>query len=115
MPDLVPAGLVRSSDVLPAVEFFKLVRRVVGFGARDPIFEPHGVVVPQVAGNPDLVQSVLLRRILYALLQGGEFRRADVADLDLPTSRLVIALVDLRKAGTLGRERWLNAAVACST
>lgn len=115
MRSQVPANFVRSSDILPALEFFQLVRRVVGFTAREPILEPLGVAVAQITSYPGLAQSLLLRRVLYALLQGGEFRRAEAAGLDVPTSRLVIALVDLRQAGTLAQEHWLHAANACST
>jgi len=99
-------------DVLPAADFFLLVRRVVGFAVRAPIVEPLSVAVAQISANPEFSQSRLLKRILVALVHGGDFRRAEVAGLDAPTSRLVIALVDLRVAATVSHETWLAAVIS---
>lgn len=101
-----------SSDVLSAPEFFSLVRRVIGFRAQSPIPDPLAAAVAQITSNPAFAQSRLLNRILSALVDGGEFRRAEAAALDAPTCALVLALVDLRSGGSQGRQNWVDAVAA---
>lgn len=94
---------------MEAADFFSLVRRVVGFSKYEAIADPLEAAVSQISSNPAFAQSRLLRRVLVALVTGGEFRRAEAAGLDAPTCRLVIALVDLRVTGVPGQQAWLDA------
>lgn len=103
---------VPSSDVLTAPEFFSLVRHVIGFREQPPIPDPLRTVVSQISSNPAFAQSRLLKRILVALVNGGEFRRAEAAALDASTCALVIALLDLRNAGSQNRQAWADAMAA---
>jgi len=103
---------VPSSDVLAAPEFFSLVRRAIGFRAQPPIPDPLSTAVSQISSNPAFAQSRLLKRILVAIVSGGEFRRAEAAALDASSCALVIALLDLRNTGGQNRQLWVDAVAA---
>ena len=55
-------------------------------------------------------ESRLLTRILAALTyQEGEFRRAEVAALDVSSLTIAVALIDEYAAGTSKHEEWTRA------
>ena len=112
MSDEAVRAHVRSSDVLTAPEFFSLVRCAIGFREQAPIPDPLNAAVSQISSNPAFAQSRLLKRILVALVSGGEFRRSEAAALDASTCKLVIALLELRSTGTRSRQVWVDAAAA---
>jgi hypothetical protein len=96
-------------DLLTAAEFFETLSRVVAFREQPNVDDPLQTVVDQIASNPAFAQSRLLKRILIALVGGGEFRRAEAAMLDASTQALVLGLIDLRRAGTRSPEAWMRA------
>lgn len=98
-----------SRDSLTAEEFFDVLRRVVAFREQPHITDPLQHAVDQITNNPAFAQSRLLKRILVALVRGGEFRRAEAAMLDAGTQALVIALIDLHRAGTRLPQDWSRA------
>jgi hypothetical protein len=99
----------QSIDVVPAAEFFVILRQVVGFREQAAILDPLQHAVDQIRNNPAFAQSRLLQRILVALVKGGDFRRAEATALDSSTHALVLALLDLRQTGTRSGEDWSNA------
>ena len=86
-----------------------MLREVVGFREQPAIADPLQSAADQIRSNPTFAQSRLLLRILAAQMTGGEFRRAEAAALDAPTQALVIALLDLRRAGARSDQDWSNA------
>jgi hypothetical protein len=111
MPDPSAGDKRRSGsrDVLSAPEFFDALRGVVAYREQPRVDDPLREAVDQIACNPAFAQSRLLRRILVALVSGGEFRRAEAAMLDASTQALVLGLIDLRAAGTRSPEEWILA------
>ena len=99
----------QSNDSLSAEAFFETLRSVVGFREQPAIADPLQHTVDQIGKNPAFAQSRLLRRILIALERGGESRRAEAATLDTATQALVIALLDLHRAGTRPHQDWDSA------
>ena len=99
----------QSRDVLSTVEFFEVLRHVVGFREQPAIADPLQHAVEQIRNNPAYAQSRLLTRILTACMTGGEFRRAEAATLDAATQSLVIALLDLRLASARSEQDWRSA------
>ena len=109
--------IAQSKDMLSAAEFFELLRHVVGFREQPAIADPLQHAVDQISSNPVLAQSRLLKRILVALVAGGEFRRAETAALDAVTQALVIALLELHRTGARSPQDWsvaIEAAEAAS-
>ncbi len=109
------AGERRSAqarDLLTAAEFFDLLRQVVAFREQPAVADPLQHAVDQIANNPAFAQSRLLKRILAALVGGGEFRRAEAATLDASTQALALSLIDLQRAGTRSRHDWTRALAA---
>jgi hypothetical protein len=107
----------QSQDVVSAAEFFEILRQVVGFREKVPVADPLQSVVDQISNNPAFSQSRLLKRILVALVRGGDFRRAEATALDSPTHALVISMLDLRLTGTRPGPDWntaIDAAEAAS-
>ena len=105
-----------SRDSLTAAEFFDTLHRVVAFREQPHIADPLQHTVDQIVRDPAFAQSRLLKRILVALVRGGDFRRAEAAMLDAPTQALAIALIDLHRAGTRPAQDWnraIDAAGAC--
>lgn len=101
------------SEVMSSLQFQDELLRVARFdlphAGRDPLAE----AVQTIQDNPAFAQSRLLGRLLAALTyQRGEFRRAEAAALDLPTRRVVIALINASRAGTTERDDWVNAVTA---
>jgi hypothetical protein len=112
VPDEQTAGdrrRAQSNDSLSAEAFFEALRSVVAFREQPAIADPLQHTVDQIGKNPAFAQSRLLRRILIALVMGGEFRRAEAAMLDSATQALVIALLDLHRAGTRSQQDWNRA------
>ena len=99
----------QSIDSLSAEEFFETLRSVVAFREQPAIADPLQQVVDQICKDPAFAQSRLLSRILIALMTGGQFRRAEAAMLDSATQSLVIALMDLHRAGTRSHQDWNRA------
>jgi hypothetical protein len=98
-----------SRDLLTAEEFFDTLRHVVAFREQPHIADPLQHALAQITANPAFAQSRLLMRILIGLVSGGEFRRAEAAMLDASTQALVIALIDLHRAGTRSPQDWSRA------
>ena len=98
-----------SRDVLSAAEFFALLRQTVGFKEHPTSVDPLRQAVDQINANPAFAQAQLLRRILVALVTGGNFRRAETTALDAPTHGLVLALLALRGSGARSRHDWNDA------
>ena len=101
-----------SKDSLSAAEFFEVLRNVVGFREHPAVADPLQHAVAQISDNPAFAQSRLLKRILVAIVRGGEFRRAEAAALDAETKALVIALLDLRLAAIRPHQDWNDAVEA---
>jgi len=100
-------------ELIPAPEFFELLRHVVGFRAQPAIADPLQSTVDQISTHPFFSQSRLLMRILVALRsRQGEFRRAEVAALDAATSALVIALMDVHASASRSQQDWDRAIAA---
>lgn len=99
----------QSRDVVSAAEFFEILRQVVGFRENIPVADPLRNAVDQIGNNPAFAQSRLLKRILVAMVRGGDFRRAEATALDAPTHALVISLLDLRRAGARPGPDWNSA------
>ena len=100
----------RTTEILTAFQFQEELRRVARLDARCVVENPLGAAVLQIQTHPTFTQSRLLTRILDALTYAqGDFRRAEVAALDTPTRRLVIALMDSLHAGTIAPTQWQEA------
>ncbi|MPZ45692.1 MAG: hypothetical protein GEV05_20330 [Betaproteobacteria bacterium] len=99
----------QSRDVLSAAEFFVTLRQAVTFREQAAIQDPLQHAVDQIKANPAFAQSRLLKRILVALVTGGDFRRAEATALDASTHALVMALLELRRAGARSRQDWNDA------
>ena len=99
----------QSRDVLSAAEFFVLLRQTVRFREQPAFVDPLQQTVDQINANPAFAQAQLLRRILVALVTGGNFRRAEATALDASTHALVLALMQLRRTGTRSRQDWNDA------
>jgi len=97
-------------------EFQDELRRIARFDMKPPIENPLSHAVQKIRDNPAFSQSRLLARILTALTYDrGEFRRAEASALDAATLGLVIALMNVARAGTVTREDWINAVSACDS
>lgn len=106
--DQRPTGA--QSELLTGAQFLHMIRHVVDFRGPAKLADPLKFAVEQIVADPAFSQSRLLRRILVALASGdGEFRRAEVGSLDAATLALVIALIDMRAAGTRPEQEWLRA------
>lgn len=99
----------QSRDVLPAAEFFVMLRQVVTFREQPGIADPLQHAVDQINANPAFSQSQLLKRILVALVAGGDFRRAEATALDASTHALVMSLLELRRTGARSPQAWNDA------
>ena len=103
-----------TGDVMSALEFQEELRRVARFDSRPPVENPLAVAVQRIKDNPALSQSRLLSRILTALTyERGEFRRAELSAFDSPTLSIVVALMNVARAGTTVRGDWVDAVSAC--
>ena len=89
-----------------------MLRQVVSFREQPGMADPLQHAVHQINANPAFAQSQLLKRILVALVSGGDFRRAEATALDASTHALVLALLELRKTGARSRQDWIDAADA---
>jgi hypothetical protein len=110
--DTQSAGAKRrdqSRDVLSAAEFFVVLRQVVSFREQPAIADPLQHAVDQISANPAFAQSQLLKRILVALVTGGNFRRAEATALDASTHALVMSLLELRRTGARSSQSWSDA------
>ncbi len=99
----------QSRDVLSAAEFFALLRQIVAFKEHPAFVDPLRQAVDQINANPAFAQAQLLRRILVALVSGGDFRRAETTALDAATHALVLALLTLRRTDALSLQDWNDA------
>jgi len=99
----------QARDVMSAAEFFVLLRQAVRFREQPPFADPLQQAVDQINANPAFSQAQLLRRILVALVGGGDFRRAEATALDATTHALVMALLELRRTGVRTRKDWNDA------
>jgi len=104
----------QSRDELSAAEFFVLLRQAVRFREQPAFADPLQQAVDQINANPAFSQARLLRRILVALVAGGDFRRAETTALDASTHALVLALLELRRTGTRSRQDWNDAIEAAA-
>ena len=95
-----------STDVLSAAEFFVMLGRVVRFREQPGIPDPLQHAVDRISANPAIAQSQLLKRILGALVTGGDFRRAEASALDASTHALVMSLLKVRRTGARSRHAW---------
>jgi hypothetical protein len=103
-----------NGDVMSAVQFQDELRHVARFDVRPPSQNPLVEAVQKIKDNPAFAQSRLLTRIITALTYDrGEFRRAEASALDSATLGLVIALMNVARAGTTARDEWVNAVTAC--
>ena len=101
-------------DVMSALQFQDELRHVARYDHRPPVQNALAVAVQRIVENPALSQSRLLSRILTALTyEKGEFRRAEASAFDTVTLGIVISLMDVARAGTTGRDDWINAVTAC--
>ena len=110
--DMQSAGAKRrdqSRDVLSAAEFFVMLGQVVSFREQPGIADPLQHAVDQINAHPAFAQSQLLKRILVALVTGGDFRRAEATALDAPTYALVMSLLELRRTGARACQAWNEA------
>lgn len=73
------------------------------------IGDPLQHAVDQIRANPAFAQSQLLKRILVAMVTGGNFRRAEATALDASTHALVMSLLELRRTGARSRQSWSDA------
>ena len=101
--------IAQSKDVLSATEFFEALRQVVGFREQPAIADPLQHAVDQIVTNPAFAQSRLLKRVLVALVKGGEFRRAEASALDASTYALVMTVLELHRSGARSDQDWLDA------
>ena len=99
----------QSRDVLSAAEFFVTLEQVVSFREQPAIGDPLQHAVDQISANPAFAQSQLLKRILVALVTGGNFRRAEASALDASTHALVMSLLELRRTGARPSQSWSDA------
>lgn len=100
----------RGTETLSPGLFQEELRRIA-HGRIGPAMEnPLEAAIKKIGGNPAFSQSRLLARLLIGLVRGqGEFRRAELTAFDLPTLAMVVALLDVHRAGTVAREVWLRA------
>ena len=99
----------QSKDVTSAAEFFVMLRQVVSFREQPAIGDPLKHAVDQIRVNPAFAQSQLLKRILVALVTGGDFRRAEATALDASTHALALSLLELRRTGARPNQSWSDA------
>jgi hypothetical protein len=92
-----------------AAEFFLILRQVVSFREQPGIADPLQHAVNQINANPAFAQSQLLKRILVALVSGGEFRRAEATALDASTHALAMSLLELHRTGAQSPRAWNDA------
>ena len=102
----------QSRDVLPAAEFFVLLRQARVLHKHTGTADPLQQTVDQISANPAFAQCRLLKRILVAIVAGGDFRRAEATSLDASTHALVLALLDLREEGVRSPQAWNDAIAA---
>ena len=101
------------TEILTAVQFQDELRRAARLDGRCGAEDPLAAAVLQIQTNPMFAQSRLLARILDALTHAhGEFRRAELAAFDTRTRGVVIALMDLARAGTVSPIKWEEAVSA---
>jgi hypothetical protein len=101
------------TDFMPFEQFGDELRRSVRFDAHRHVGDPLAAAVVEINANPAHSQSRLLARVLCALAgYKSEFRRAEISGFDLPTRRLVVALLDAERAGAILRSGWLAAVAA---
>ena len=98
----------QSREVLSAAEFFVMLRQVVSFREQPARGDPLQHAVDQISANPAFAQSQLLKRILVALVTGGDFRRAEATAL-ASTRALVRSLLELRRTGARLSQSWSDA------
>ena len=96
----------QSRDVLSAAEFFVMLGQVVKFREQPAIADPLQHAVDRIRANPAIAQSQLLKRILGALVAGGDFRRAEASALDASTHALVMSLLEVRRTGARSPQDW---------
>lgn len=107
-------GSSASGEVMSALQFQDELRRVARYDHRPPVDNALAVAVQRIVENPALSQSRLLSRILTALTyERGEFRRAEASAFDTATLGIVISLMDVARAGTTGRDDWIQAVTTC--
>ena len=99
----------QSRDVLSAAEFFVMLRQVVTFREQPGTADPLQHAVDQINANPAFAQSRLLKRILVALVTGGDFRRAEASALDASTHALAVSLLELHRTGARSGQAWNDA------
>jgi len=98
---------------MPINQFEEELRRTARFDTHQSASDPLGAALVEINAHPTYNQSRLLTRVLHALADHeGDFRRAEIAGLDIPTVKLVLALLDAERAGTITRDAWLKALAA---
>jgi hypothetical protein len=105
-----------TGDLMTSQQFQDELRRIARFDLKPPVDDPLSHAVQKIKDNPTLSQSRLLTRILTALTYDrGEFRRAEASAFDAATLGLVIALMNVARAGTTTHDVWANAVSACDS
>lgn len=105
-----------NAELLSSQQFQDELRRIARFDVKPPVENPLSYAVQKIKDNPAFSQSRLLARILTALTYDrGEFRRAEASALDAATLGLVIALMNVARAGTAPHDDWVNAVSACDS
>lgn len=112
----VRASSSSTGELMSSQQFQDELRRIARFDSKPPVENPLSHAVQMIKDNPAFSQSRLLMRILTALTYDrGEFRRAEASALDAPTLGLVIALMNVARAGTAPRDDWVNAVSVCDS
>lgn len=90
--------------------FQEELQRIASGRIGTAVENPLDAAMKKIGDNPAFSQSRLLARLLIGLVRGqGEFRRAELNAFDLPTLAMVVALLDVYRAGTVASEAWLRA------
>jgi len=101
------------TDVMCLSQFQDELRRIARFDVSEPVANPLSATVQKISDNPACVPARLLGRMLRALTyERGEFRRAEASAFDMPTLRLVIALMNAARAGNNTHTEWVEAMTA---
>ena len=98
------------SDSLSIQEFSRELRYGIRPDSIAAIRDPIAAALALIEEHPQLLQALLLARILSALTSGiGQFRKAEVFGLDQPTRALAVALDNVRTAGSVPDAVWERA------
>lgn len=105
------AGPESAADGMTLAPFLDELRHVARFVTAKVSPNPLDAVLTAIRQNPAMLQARLLTRILAATIgRQVTFRHAEAAAFDREHLALLVALMDVRSAGTITETDWVRAA-----